>query len=734
MNLGKAAILLALGSVLLSILFYYQSGKLLIDGGSAKKRNLDSLNKKIKAARLTYYITAFFVSLATVHLFYLVVTHQYIYKYIYQYSSNDLSFGLLLSSLWAGQEGSFMLWVFLTAIMGILVIKLAKTFEVYGMLYLNIVILFFLLILTKASPFAMQAHAPVDGAGLNPLLQNFWMVIHPPILFIGYASIAIPLTLSLAALVMKKYDEWIDQAFSWTIFSSLMLGAGIIIGAFWSYETLGWGGYWAWDPVENSSFIPWITILALLHGLIIQRRTGALVRTNFFLAIIAYVLVLYATFLTRSGVLADFSVHSFTNLGVNSYLIAFMLFFLIVGIRLFIQNSRDMKHVPIDFSVLNRENGLVFSMIILLILATATFLGTSWPIISGFFGQASSPGSDFYNMMNFPVAILLALFLGVVPALLWKETDSKGTIKRIYLAFLLAVPSLPIAYFAGLRDMLHLLFIYNGTLAITSSVILIVKKIGSGWQQIGGPVSHLGIGILLIGIIVSGNLSKEQQLVLSKDKKAEAFGYQLLYKGMDDKSFARIEVTKGESFFIATPRFYYSSYNRGNMREPDIRPGILKDLYISPLEHRSETASQLTLVKGQTKSFAGYAITFDSFQMENHAEGGHFVVGARLSVAGKDSTFIITPAIILASEVRESQPAILPLTDPGKQVSVALTGLNADEKQIELSFEGLTEDTGKAQDQLVVEVSIKPMMSILWLGTLLIISGAIIALNRRLAG
>ena len=170
------------------------------------------------------------------------------------------------------------------------------------------------------------------------------------------------------------------------------------------------------------------------------------------------------------------------------------------------------------------------------------------------------------------------------------------------------------------------------------------------------------------------------------------------------------------------------------MREPDIRPGILKDLYISPLEHRSETASQLTLVKGQTKSFAGYAITFDSFQMENHAEGGHFVVGARLSVAGKDSTFIITPAIILASEVRESQPAILPLTDPGKQVSVALTGLNADEKQIELSFEGLTEDTGKAQDQLVVEVSIKPMMSILWLGTLLIISGAIIALNRRLAG
>ena len=128
MNLGKAAILLALGSVLLSILFYYQSGKLLIDGGSAKKRNLDSLNKKIKAARLTYYITAFFVSLATVHLFYLVVTHQYIYKYIYQYSSNDLSFGLLLSSLWAGQEGSFMLWVFLTAIMGILVIKLAKTF------------------------------------------------------------------------------------------------------------------------------------------------------------------------------------------------------------------------------------------------------------------------------------------------------------------------------------------------------------------------------------------------------------------------------------------------------------------------------------------------------------------------------------------------------------------------------------------------------------------------------
>jgi cytochrome c-type biogenesis protein CcmF len=732
MNPGKVTILLALLSVIISTITYYQAGKLTAADKREKKRTADKLSKKIKAARLTYYIMTFFVSLATIHLLYLILSHQFIYKYVYQYSSSDLSFGLLLSTFWAGQEGSFLLWVFLTALMGLVMIKRSKEYEIYGMLFLNIVIAFFLLILTKASPFTLQEQIPVEGAGLNPLLQNFWMVIHPPILFVGYAAIAIPMVLALAALVLKKYDDWLTQALPWTIFSSLMLGAGIIIGAYWSYETLGWGGYWAWDPVENSSLIPWITILALLHGLIIQRRNGALVRTNFTLAVISYVLVLYATFLTRSGVLADFSVHSFTNLGVNNYLIAFMLFFLLAGVKLFMQNARSMKHTPIDFSVLNRENGLTFSLIVLVIFAAATFLGTSWPIISGLIGQPSSPGSDFYNMMNFPVAILIALFLGIVPMLFWKETDNKAVFKRLLMAFLLAIPSLPLAYLAGLREILHLLFVYNATVAIVSSILLIIEKVRSGWRQAGGPVAHLGIGILLIGIIVSGNLAQAEQIVLRKDIPSESLGYNLLYKGMDETSHAEIEVTGEKIVFTAKPRLYYSSYNRGNMREPHIHPGLLSDLYISPLEHRSGEDNTFSIEKGQTKMYAGYEITFDAFHMENHTEGGHFMVGARLSFKGKDSTFVVTPSIIMAPEGRKMHPVVLPGSGE-EPATVTMTGLNADDKLIELTFSG-GENTpaGHAHEQLVVEVSIKPFMSILWFGTLFIIGGTVIGLNRRL--
>jgi cytochrome c-type biogenesis protein CcmF len=733
MNPGKVTILLALFSIVISSIAYYQSSKILTAEKREKKRNAEKINKKITMARGWYYVTTILVSLASFYLLYLILTHQYIYEYIYQYSSNDLSFGLLLSSFWAGQEGSFMLWVFITALIGLVLIKKSKAFEIYGMLFLNIVIVFFLLILTKASPFAMQEQMPVDGAGLNPLLQNFWMIIHPPILFVGYAAIAIPMSLALAALVTKKYNDWLQQALPWTIFSALMLGAGIIIGAYWSYETLGWGGYWGWDPVENSSLIPWVTVLVLLHGIIIQRRNGALMRTNFFLAIISYILVLYATFLTRSGVLADFSVHSFTNLGVNNYLLAFMLFFLIVGLKLLLQNSRSMAHITVEFSNLNRENGLVFSMIVLLIFATATFLGTSWPIISGLIGQPSSPGSDFYNMMNFPVAILIALFLGIVPALLWKETDNKAVFKRLLLALLLALIAVPPAYLAGLRKLVHLLFVYNAAFAIFSSILLIVEKVKGGWRQTGGPVAHFGIGILLIGIIVSGNLAQDKQVILQKDVPLEVLGSQLLYKGMTENSVAQIEVTNNQTVYTAKPRLYYSDYNRGYMREPDIRPGILSDLYISPLERRSAEDNRISMLKGQTKIYAGYEITFDAFQMDNHTDGGHFIVAARLSFKGKDSTFIVTPAIIMAPRGRQMQPAQLPGSGQEDPPVVALTGLNADDKQIELTFSGL----GKASEQhmheqMVVEVSIKPMMSILWLGTLLMICGTLIAFYRRL--
>jgi len=179
-----------------------------------------------------------------------------------------------------------------------------------------------MVLLLRATPFRLLPVVPVDGAGLNPLLQDPWMVIHPPIVFIGYALYAVPFVYAMSALARDEYSEWAKPALAWTVAAWLFLGAGIIIGAKWAYATLGWGGYWGWDPVENASLVPWLSGAALMHTLIVQRERGKMVRTNIVLAVVSFMLIAYATFLTRSGVLSDFSVHSFASLGLSSCLVS----------------------------------------------------------------------------------------------------------------------------------------------------------------------------------------------------------------------------------------------------------------------------------------------------------------------------------------------------------------------------------------------------------------------------
>ena len=184
---------------------------------------------------------------------------------------------------------------------------------------------------------------PPDGAGLNPLLQDPWMVAHPPVLFIGYAAATVPFAYAIAALLRKDFSTWIERSRRWTLFTMTSLGIGIFLGGYWAYKVLGWGGYWGWDPVENSSLIPWLALVALVHGTLVQRRKGALVRTNIALALASYVLVFYSTFLTRSGVLSNFSVHSFSDLGLSRHLVFFMLFYVVISVFLFVRRFRDMS-------------------------------------------------------------------------------------------------------------------------------------------------------------------------------------------------------------------------------------------------------------------------------------------------------------------------------------------------------------------------------------------------------
>ena len=745
MNIGSVSIILAFIATLFSGFYYFRlmrSEQEIINNKKAKKNQQPKV--KIKNARISYYITVILITVASAFLFYLFITYQFQYKYVYGYSSRDLPFGFLISSFWAGQEGSFLFWTLMNALLGILFIKTSKKYEAPGMFFFSIIQLFFLAILIKASPFTTYAQTPPDGSGLNPLLQNFWMVIHPPILFIGYAAAAFPFVMAIASLVRRDFDDWVKHALPWTVFTSLTLGAGIILGAFWAYETLGWGGYWGWDPVENSSLIPWLTVLALLHSLLVHNMKGSLKKTNYLLAIVTFILVIYATFLTRSGVLSDFSVHSFATLGINSFLILFMAILTIFGFGVFFNRYKSIPIVSMDTSALNRENGLGISVIVFIAMAVLTFVGTSSPILSGFFGDPSQVDTSFYNRVNLWPAIFMALFLGIIPFLAWIEHNAKEIFKKLTISLILTVLSIIIAVYFGITKPVMFIFTATSAFAFWTNILVAISNRKKGWQQVGAPISHIGVGMILIAIIISGLFDKSERLVLEKDKPGNALGYNLVYKGLeqkpDGKDIVHIEVSIDNEIFNARPRLFYSDKIRGMMREPDVKSGILVDLYVSPLERRKfeqkSTGHPLILKKGETKNMDEYAITFIDYKMSSHSDTPDAIsIGAELEISKGNQKTSVTPVLIIAGKNRTSQPTHIGLSkDLHNSPTVALTGVNADNKSVQLMISGLPghdHATNAAPEQLIIEISEKPFMNILWAGCIILLIGAYFSLHRR---
>jgi cytochrome c-type biogenesis protein CcmF len=737
MIVGKLLIVLALIATIFSGWKYWTAAI------TTDHRQKNGKTENDPFARVSFYVMGGLVALAALYLLVLILTHQFQVNYVYRYSSRELPLGFLISSFWAGQEGSFLLWAFLIALMGMVFIRTAGEFEPHAMLVINIVQGFFLAILLKASPFEILPQTPPNGAGLNPLLQNPWMVIHPPMLFLGYAAAAFPFALAVAALAQRRYTAFIARALPWAVFTSLTLGAGIIIGGYWAYKVLGWGGYWGWDPVENSSLVPWLTILAFIHGLLVQRKTGALTKSNLLLAIISFALVIYATFLTRSGVLADFSVHSFQDLGINLYLIAFMITTLGIGLWQFAKNFREIPCNELNLINLNRETILLASMLVFSISAFITFLGTSSPIFTGLIGNPAQVDVSFYNTVHLPIGIALALFLGLAPYLRWNLTEN--LLKSLTSSILLTAVSSALAIWAGMRETMPLSFYTAATFAFWSNLLVTLKLLKIDWRYVAAPLSHVGVALLLIGIIVSAVFENSQQIVLKKGTPVQAMGYELTYVDvtpvLNGKNIVNIMVASENENYLAKPRFYYSEYNRSVMREPDVKAGILGDLYLSPLDIRqpdqtSLNSTVLRIAKGETKPFRDLQITFNEFDLYNHTETNDLKVGARLTINTGEKTFQITPAVDFEQGKgrTENGEFILDRRGGAQKITVVLNGLDANQKMIELLFEGFEKDAStesEAQEQLIVELSNKPFMSAIWFGAILITLGAVIALRNR---
>ena len=704
-------------------------------------RNEDSV---LKIGRYGFYLAGALIVFQSILLMWGILTHQFQWTYVASYSSRDLPVFYLVSTFWAGQEGTFLLWLLFGTVYGIVILRRKEKNEALIMTFYNLVLAYIAMILIKKNPFeyvwninpAMfgPGQIPVDGNGLNPLLQDPWMVIHPPILFSGYSATMILFAFAMSALIKKEYDGWIKSVYPYSLFTALALGAGIILGGYWAYTTLGWGGYWGWDPVENSSLIPWLTSLALVHGMIIQRRQGGMKKTNIFLALLTFILVLYGSFLTRSGVLTDFSVHSFGSSELNQYLIGFVLLFLAISIFTFLYRINEVRSEKVQNSFFTRESFILFGILVLIILSIFTFIGTSSPIITGLMGEAANVSIDYYNMMSGPLAIIIILLVALAPLLRWKS-DSADKFKKAALHGLISLVLGAGAYLLGVKDIIPLIIVILSIFAILINGQLAWNLARKKNLSFAGYLTHVGLGFMFIGIITSSVYDSHVKVTLPKDMPRIVMGYSLEYGGKVDSPDGKDKVLIKINGKQSHAKFYWSDYSRAYMVAPSVTNMLLRDLYISPIqiipkeEVASRSGKNISLKKNTPHTLNdNVTLLFKGYEMGTHGmNDGTITVAAVIDVLDNNNNVLetIRPTVKMVGDKKEMVPATITQTKD----EIFLAGINVEQQSISLKISSNDPNNPHSvkAELLAVEVSIKPLINILWLGTILIILGFFLA-------
>ncbi len=669
---------------------------------------------------------------ATFFLWRILFTHDFHYMYAAQYSSRSMPSYYVYAAFWGGQEGTFLLWALITATLGLILMRLRNKLTTPAMFFLNLPLLMLLLVTVMRGPFLTfpAGQTPADGQGLNPLLQDPWMTIHPPVLFTGFSSLVVPFAIAMAALVRREYDGWIKPALPWVVFSVSILATGFIMGGVWAYKVLGWGGYWGWDPVENGSLIPWLSNIALLHGLLVQRVTGSLRRTNFFLAITSYVLVLYASFLTRSGVLADFSVHSFVNLGLNGFLLSFLFITMAVGYGTLLYRLRDIPGPAQPLGNFSRESMMWLGQLVFMLMCALVAVGMSAPLITRLFGPPSNVQTEYYNLVNGPLAIALGLLLGLAPLMRWRQQDPQALLKAALPGVVIAVLVALAAMVAGVRQPVPALIIFGAAFALASNLVVTVRGFKAGWKHGVAYTAHLGAAILLIGVIASSGYGKSIQVQLPRGQQRTALGYEMTYGGMtrekDGKGHVLIAVDGPQRKFKATPAMYWSEFNQGYMKKPHIERFLMYDVYISPLEMvgANPADNAVWFDKGETKQVGQVKYTFVDFDVQGMASGEPTIAAQlRAEIGGR--TVPVRPLI----QVRGGRQNHVPDYLPGGG-SVSIVAVDPQKGRVGLELPGMA-TRPEQSDVLAVEVSTKPLINLVWLGAIIMLASGFLTVLRR---
>ena len=553
-QIGQFFVLLAFIASIISTIAFATAGY---------KKDLIEKKSWLNFARIAFITQLISAVIIFVTIFYICANHYFEYMYAYKHASKELEPKYLLACIWEGQEGSFLLWICWHSILGVFIMLRSKEWEAPVMTVISFAQFFLLMMLIGnyvgdvrlgSSPFTLTRNeiaGPIfsqpnylsfikDGVGLNVLLRNYWMVIHPPILFLGFASTIIPFAYAYAGIQTKRFGDWVTPALPWALFCACVLGVGIMMGGKWAYESLSFGGYWAWDPVENASLVPWLILIAGLHTMVIFKATGHSLKASYIFAFCTFIFILYSTFLTRTGILGDTSVHAFTDAGkaINVMILMFLASFTLPSLILFLVFSKKMPSVQKEESTNSREFWMFIGSLVFFLAAMFIIAKTSVPVYNKLFGTKIAQPEDVefsYNKVIVMVAIVIGLLSAITQYFKYKKTEPGYIFKKIAVPTVIAagITTLlaifyPLTYYKGGAGFLGA--VYVALFATIYSVIANAAYIWSGLngklKAAGGSIAHLGFALMITGILIS---SSNKQVISS----SSANGINLQISGKD---------------------------------------------------------------------------------------------------------------------------------------------------------------------------------------------------------
>ncbi|RYY54760.1 MAG: cytochrome c assembly protein [Chitinophagaceae bacterium] len=802
-QLGHFFIILSLVASIVACFAFFRATRAGIEPAAAQWKKL---------ARYAFITQAVSVLAIFSLLFFIIYNHLFEYRYAWQHSSRSLEFKYLLACFWEGQEGSFLLWSLWHCILGLVLIRTSGKWETPVMTIISFVQvciatmvmgIYFGDFRLGSNPFLLMRdsglydNAPFmhiggdlaqgirpdylsfikDGNDLNPLLQNRWMVIHPPVLFLGFASTIVPFAFAISGLWLKRFTEWTKAAMPWTLFSVAVFGVGIMMGAWWAYESLTFGGYWAWDPVENASLVPWLILVSGVHTLLIFNSTGHSLRATYLFLLLGFAFVIYSTYLTRSGVLGEASVHSFTGDGMGYQLIFFLVILVLPSLLLYILRYKQIPAIRKEEQTSSREFWMFIGSLIFFFSALIIIGKTSVPVFNKIFGSSVAAPEDAefaYNQIQIFVAIFIGILTAVTQYLKYKSTTGKSFLKKI------AIPTVVAAIVAALvltfGDINYSRqsygFLIQIWVAVTCAIYAIIANAAYIWLGVrgklglsGGSIAHVGFGMVLLGILLSsakkeilsyntsgipkdffGKNSKEkpgENLTLVKGIAMKMGKFDVTYLGdsahpKKQQWYFNIHFksrTDNEEFTLRPNAFVNYKGNEGLMANPDSKhyPGHDIFTYVSALPNKEKVMDTASF--SSNKVAVGDSIFYsqgvlvlesltsrDNLPIDGFKPGDQGTVAKLRAFSFNKSSYAAQPLLIQAGGQQLSMPdTIMPLS--------LIVKIN--------STDGQTADIGVKESDAILEfVTLKaykfPFINLLWLGIVVTALGTFMSMARRI--